>query len=103
MLIRSVRMTFKHENVADFQQIFNHSKKQIRSFPGCQHLELHGDYNHPNVFATYSIWEDQNALDNYRNSELFEKVWSKTKILFEKQPIAFSSRLIEKVESEVNN
>jgi quinol monooxygenase YgiN len=92
-------MTFKPEKVPEFQDIFNRSKKQIRNFPGCQHLELHGDYTHGNIFATYSIWQDQNALDNYRNSDLFKQVWSQTKVLFEKNPIAFSSLLIEEVDN----
>jgi len=101
MLIRSVRMTFKFEKVPEFLELFNRSKKQIRNFPGCKHLELHEDYTHGNIYATYSIWQDQNALDNYRKSDLFKEVWSQTKVLFEKEPIAFSSKLIEEV--TINN
>ena len=90
-------MTFKSEKVPEFLGIFSRSKKQIRNFPGCKHLELHEDYTNGNIFATYSIWQDQNALDNYRKSDLFKEVWSQTKALFEKEPIAFSSKLIEEV------
>lgn len=97
MLIRSVRMTFKLEKVEEFIDLFQRTKKKIRNFPGCTHLELHADYTQKNIFATYSIWENEEALNSYRESELFKDVWSKTKILFEKQPVAFSSRLIEKV------
>jgi len=98
MLIRSVRMTFKSEKVGEFLNIFERSKKKIRRFPGCRHLELHGDYSDENIFATYSIWENEMALENYRNSDLFKETWSQTKILFEKQPVAFSSRLIEEID-----
>ena len=86
MLIRSVRMTFKPEKVPEFKKIFQGSKNQIRNFPGCQHLELHEDYVHDNIFATYSIWENENALNNYRNSDLFKEVWSQTKALFGGSP-----------------
>ncbi|QSE96112.1 putative quinol monooxygenase [Fulvivirga lutea] len=92
MLIRVVRMTFEQKNVDDFLAVFNESKDRIRNFPGCQHLELLKDYNQPNIFSTYSIWDDETALDAYRHSELFEGVWAKTKALFSDKPMAFSSK-----------
>lgn len=97
MLIRSVRMTFESEKVEDFLRIFDQSKSKIRNVPGCTHLELHRDYTRKNIFATYSIWDSEEALNNYRDSDLFKEVWSKTKALFEKEPVAFSSRLVEEV------
>ena len=36
-------------------------------------------------------------LNNYRNSELFKDVWSKTKILFNKKPEAWSTKKINEV------
>ena len=35
-------------------------------------------------------------LNNYRNSELFKDVWSKTKILFNKKPEAWSTKKLMK-------
>ncbi|MDH5367821.1 MAG: antibiotic biosynthesis monooxygenase [Cyclobacteriaceae bacterium] len=92
MLIRFVRMTFKENEVGSFISIFESSKHKIRGFPGCNHLELHQDYHNPNVFSTYSYWDDDIALNNYRNSKLFKEVWAKTKILFADKPIAFSQK-----------
>lgn len=94
MLIRIVRMTFKKEETDNFLQVFNESKHKIRSFPGCQHLELHQDYNKDHVFVTYSIWEDEEALNAYRHSALFEGVWAKTKALFADKPVAFSHKKV---------
>lgn len=91
MLIRVVRMTFQEDKVEDFLKVFNESKKKIRNFPGCNHLELLKDYHKPNIFSTYSIWEDDKALNNYRHSDLFAGVWKDTKALFADKPIAFSS------------
>lgn len=85
-------MTFKEDKVDDFLTVFNESKNKIRSFPGCQHLELLKDYSQPNIFSTYSIWEDDDALNAYRHSELFEGVWANTKALFSDKPMAFSSK-----------
>jgi len=91
VLIRTVRMTFKHDEVENFLELFEVSKNKIRNFEGCSHLELLKDYNMPNVFSTYSIWEDEAALDAYRNSKLFAGVWRETKSKFDAKPIAFSS------------
>jgi quinol monooxygenase YgiN len=91
MLLRTVRMTFKQEEVENFLALFEDSKNKIRNFKGCSHLELLKDYNLPNVFSTYSIWEDEAALDAYRNSKLFAGVWRETKAKFDAKPVAFSS------------
>jgi len=85
-------MTFKAEEVGSFLEVFNESKNKIRGFEGCQHLELHRDYNQDNIFSTYSHWVDEQALNNYRQSELFNEVWAKTKVLFADKPMAFSSK-----------
>lgn len=97
MLIRVVRMTFRKEAVAAFLENFDANKEKIRNFPGCSHLELWQDENHKNIFLTYSIWENETALNQYRDSELFKSVWSFTKTLFAEKPIAFSSKKIQEL------
>lgn len=97
-LIRIVRMTFEPQNVEEFRKLFDSSKKLIRAFPGCVHLELLEDYHEKNVFSTYSRWDNLKALDAYRKSELFEGVWAKTKALFSKKPHAFSSKVVDIIE-----
>jgi quinol monooxygenase YgiN len=97
MLIRVVRMNFEEDKVENFLEIFNKSKNKIRSFEGCHHLKLMQDYHRSNIFVTYSHWENDEALDNYRNSELFEKVWADTKALFASSPVAFSMKQVEEV------
>jgi quinol monooxygenase YgiN len=96
-LIRIVRMTFKEESIELFLQQFNFHKEQIRHFPGCRHLELWKDGEEKNIFLTYSIWESREALEQYRDSELFKSVWGKTKPLFSEKPVAFSSKKIIEV------
>lgn len=92
MLIRIVKMTFHENKVGDFLQLFEDTKVNIRKFKGCSHLELLKDFNASNVFFTYSYWEDESCLDDYRNSDLFGKVWSQTKKLFADKPLAFSAK-----------
>ena len=90
MLIRIVKMTFEADKVADFLSVFEESKLKIRAMNGCTHLELMQDYNLPNSFSTYSYWNSEGDLNNYRNSEIFKDVWARTKVLFSDKPIAFS-------------
>ena len=90
MIVRIVQMTFRKEEIQNFLSLFNSRKEQIRNFPGCSHLELWNDAHKPNVFFTYSIWENESKLDHYRFSELFKDTWAKTKALFEDKPLAFS-------------
>ena len=94
MIKRIVKLTFKEEKVDLFLENFNLNKKKIRNFEGCHHLELWNDTHQTNVFFTYSYWENEDALNAYRHSELFKGVWSKTKILFSDKPQAWSIEVI---------
>jgi len=83
-------MQFANEGVEQFLQIFNQHREQIRNFPGCTHLELLRDANHPAVFATLSHWEKQEDLEQYRQSALFGSVWGRVKPLMSDRTVAFS-------------
>ena len=90
MLIRIVKLTFKEENISSFEALFEETKESIRNFEGCLFLELYQDKKHPNIFFTYSKWEEEMYLEAYRNSEFFASVWARTKKLFEGRPEAWS-------------
>ena len=90
MLIRIVRMSFAPEQVPTFLALFRGSEHRIRQQPGCRHLELWQDTDQPNVYCTYSHWDDAAALNTYRKSALFGAVWPATKRLFAAPPVAFS-------------
>ena len=90
MFVRIVKMGFQEEHIATFLSTFNAKKKDIRNTKGCQLLELYRDKTDPTIFFTYSYWETEQDLENYRNSELFQGVWAQTKILFNQKPEAWS-------------
>lgn len=90
MIIRVVKMTFQEGKITDFLETFNTYKQYIRNREGCTHLELWNDINSPGIYFTYSHWQSEADLNNYRNSELFDEVWSKTKILFAAKAEAWS-------------
>ena len=90
MLVRLVRMTFRPDAVDAFLDQFDDTAPQIRSFAGCRHLELWKDADHPAVFTTHSHWTSAEALDAYRDSDLFRNTWSSVKPLFADRPVAHS-------------
>ena len=96
-LIRVVRMTVRPEEVPAFLENFEAHKILIRNFPGCRHLELWQDENQKNIFVTYSHWESEAALNQYRDSQLFKSVWSFTKTLFSEKPQAWSTKKLQEV------
>jgi heme-degrading monooxygenase HmoA len=96
-LIRVVRMTFRSEEIPTFLENFEANKVLIRNFPGCSHLELWQDENQKNIFITYSHWESETALNQYRDSQLFKSVWGFTKTLFSEKPQAWSTKKIQEV------
>lgn len=90
MLVRIVKLTFQEDKIADFLNNFNEIKHQIRRFEGNEFLELYQDKQDTRIFFTYSYWKDEAALEKYRQSELFNEVWSYTKTLFADKPEAWS-------------
>lgn len=95
MITRIVKLSFEQNKVNEFLTVFESSKHKIKEMKGCNSLELLNDVNSPNIFFTYSKWNSEQDLNNYRDSELFKMVWAKTKILFNDKPMAWSVNSIE--------
>ena len=90
MFTRIVKMYFKSKNIVEFVQHFDSIKEKIRNQPGCRSVILYQDKSDPNIFFTYSIWENESDLETYRKSEFFKGVWQQAKQFFEKKPEAWS-------------
>ena len=90
MIIRIVKMVFREEEIEAFQLLFEERKDLIRNFEGCTHLELWQDKTHPNTFFTYSWWDSEEHLNNYRNSHFFDDTWTLTKQKFAAKREAWS-------------
>lgn len=87
-------MTFKEDKLDEFKLIFERSKDTIKGFNGCRQVELYNDLHHPNIFFTYSHWESEDALNEYRHSSFFKATWNKTRALFSEKPKANSLQTI---------
>lgn len=90
MFVRIVKLSFHPEKIPTFLTNFENQKELIRNFKGCRLLELYRDKQNSNIFFTYSYWETEQDLENYRNSELFKGIWANTKIYFNNKPEAWS-------------
>ena len=90
MFVRIVKLSFHEENIPAFLDNFEIVKDQIRATTGNLLLELYQDKNNKNIFFTYSYWETEQDLENYRTSAFFNEVWSFTKKLFNDKPEAWS-------------
>jgi heme-degrading monooxygenase HmoA len=90
MIIRIVKMTFRPEEISAFQSLFEERKSMIRDFEGCTHLELWQDKERPEVFFTYSWWDSEEHLENYRRSGFFADTWKLTKEKFAGKAEAWS-------------
>lgn len=94
MIKRIVKLIFQEALLPDFMSIYEESKDKIRAFEGNLHLELLQNVAQPNVLFTLSYWEDESALERYRQSELFKTTWAKTKVLFADKPEAWTVEVV---------
>ncbi len=90
MFVRIVKMSFHEEHIPAFLENFELIKNKIRNSEGNRFLELYQDKYNNGIFFTYSYWETEDDLENYRKSKLFYDVWTFTKKLFNAKPEAWS-------------
>lgn len=98
MFVRIVKMSFEPSKIEEFLVNFEANKHKIRAFKGCAFLELYRDKHNTNIFFTYSYWQTDADLENYRHSDLFKGVWANTKPLFNAKPEAWSVDKLESLE-----
>lgn len=87
---RIVKLHLQKDKIAEFIELFKESKPKILSFNGCNHVELLQDINEEFIVFTFSLWDNEDALNAYRHSDIFKGIWSRTKQLFDGKPMAWS-------------
>jgi heme-degrading monooxygenase HmoA len=90
MLTRIVKITFQEDKLPAFFEHFETVKRKVASFPGCRGMKLLKDINNPSIVMTYSIWDSEESLNKYRDSELFGELWPKIKPWFATKAEAWS-------------
>lgn len=87
-------MTFREDAISQFLNLFEEVRWRIRAQPGCHSVTLLQDVRDPRIMFTYSIWDDESALSDYRQTPLFVETWKRTKSLFSEKAQAWSAELI---------
>lgn len=94
MIVRIVKMEFEPAKVYDFLTLFKKSEELIKNFKGCNKLQLLQDVSNNNIFFTYSYWDSEKDLDNYRSSEVFKTIWKQTSSMFIQKASAWSTTIV---------
>ena len=94
MIVRIVKLSINPNSKegASFRRLFLESKEHIVGQAGCHKVVLLEAQTH---FFTHSTWDSEEALNDYRKSDLFGVVWPKTKALFYDKPEAWTCLEIE--------
>lgn len=90
MLTRIVKMHFQADKTADFLAFFETIKWKVAKQENCFGMKLMRDIKNPNILFTYSEWKNEDALNAYRDSELFGEVWPTIKPWFQEKAEAWS-------------
>ena len=90
MIVRIVKLHFEPTKVSVFIDFFDQIKHIVNGFDGCYGMQLLQDKNNPGIVMTYSHWENENALENYRKSDAFGEIWPTIKPWFIEKPEAWT-------------
>ncbi len=91
MITRVVKIHFQEDKIQDFLTFFETIKFKVAQQPNCFGMKLLQDKNNPEIVFTYSLWKDEEALNKYRDSDLFSnEVWPKIKPWFKEKAQAWT-------------
>lgn len=90
MITRIVKLEFQEAHLDAFFTHFEQVKFSVATFPGCHGMKLIQDIKNPCIIMTYSIWKNEEALENYRLSPLFQSIWPTIKPWFSARAEAWS-------------
>lgn len=90
MLYRVVHMVFQEDKIKDFIHEFYKKQALIEANEGCHKVYLMEDTRNKNAMATWSLWETEEHLNAYRNSEMFAETWKTVKPMFSEKAKAYS-------------
>lgn len=86
MITRLVETGIRPEMVDAFIDLYMHARPTILAQPGCPRVELVPAIDQPTLFATWSVWDHESALDAYRTGAFFRDFWPGVRVLFRNPP-----------------
>jgi len=94
MLVRLVSLKVKPGQADAFREFFATIFDRVASSPGCLHLRLVQDADGGDDFFTISQWISTDALEAYRQSDFFKRVWPQVKTFLREKPWAQSFQVV---------
>jgi len=90
-MVRIVKLTFREEKISEFLELFQAVESIIKDYRGCQSLRLLRDLEKSNVMFTFSEWQNERDLEDYRTSDTFQLVWQTISPWFSQRAEAWST------------
>lgn len=90
MIHRFVKLTFEEKYRQQFIEIFQEHRLKMLNQEICIQLDLLEDTKQNGLFFTHSIWQSEEALQAYRDSNYFNQIWSLVKPWFREKAEAWS-------------
>lgn len=94
MIVRLVKLDLAPDAVALCAARFPEWQAAILAVPGCLSVEMLADVNAPGTVFTHSTWVDNEHLEAYRRSAVFQHIWPQLKAHFNGPPMAWSTRAV---------
>ena len=96
MIKRVVRLTLKDDaSINAFQEIYRSRNPFTKGVKGCREVKVLKDVDHDDVYYTFSIWDSNEDLEAYRQSNYFAETWPMVKAQLAKRAEAFSMTEID--------
>jgi len=90
MINRIVKLSFTEPYCKEFEANFPAIQKIVLSSAGCRSVRLLKS-KEAGVYFTYSIWDNEEALALYRNSDTFKNIWIEFKVQFKNKAEAWTT------------
>jgi quinol monooxygenase YgiN len=87
-------MTFMESRIDDFMDLEKSICRDIRRFKGCRHLEILQDIHNRCVFFSYSHWESESDLEDYRRADFFKETWATLCRWFREAPETWTLKIL---------
>ncbi len=90
MITRIVKLSFQNQYCPHFESMFPKIQQIVFSSKGCKEVKLLKSME-KGLYFTYSHWDTEQSLEDYRQSDVFKKIWSDFKTNFKDAPQAWST------------
>ncbi len=91
MITRIVELQIQAEQIGAAKKLLEDVAPKVRNMPGCRRLEIMFDIHRKGRVTTYSYWESETNLNEYRDSDVFLVFWKAIKPMFSEKARAWSS------------